>query len=198
MLKRRHQSHLLLREVRPRLSEKRIPIGLQKIHQQIGHRDNRTLVRLLKQRGTHPWVLKMAHDHRCSSCEESKPPALRHITSSYENVPGAHSGDRWNTLATPCDWSSCSDVSLWLMLGFTCSEETRERSYRNNQTAECKEIFAQRLVCSSWKTPAHQNGSRWLLHEQRDAQTRCIMILDSTRKSYLEKRHGSCLSLVSS
>ena len=31
----------------------------------------------------------MAHDHRCSACEESKPLALRHITSSYENVPGA-------------------------------------------------------------------------------------------------------------
>ena len=46
-------------------------------------------MRLLKQRGTHPWVLKMAHDHRCSACEESKPPALRHITSSYEHVPGA-------------------------------------------------------------------------------------------------------------
>ena len=31
----------------------------------------------------------MAHDHRCSACEESRPPALRHITSSHENVPGA-------------------------------------------------------------------------------------------------------------
>ena len=49
-----------------------------------GHRDNRTLVRLLKQRGTHPRVLKMATEHRCSACEESRPPVLRHITSSYE------------------------------------------------------------------------------------------------------------------
>ena len=71
---------------------------LQKIHQQIGHRDNRTLVRLLKQRGTHPWFLKMATEHRCSACEESSPPALRHITSSCENVLGAIleiDGMRW-------------------------------------------------------------------------------------------------------
>ena len=54
-------------EASPTASErKEITNWLQKIHQQIGHRDNRTLVRLLKQRGTHPWVLKMAHDHRCS------------------------------------------------------------------------------------------------------------------------------------
>eukprot|EP00974_Lingulodinium_polyedra_P014793 1431185-Lingulodinium_polyedra.AAC.1 len=62
---------------------------LQKVHRQIGHRDNRTLVRLLKQRGTHPWVLKMAQEFRCSACEESRPPDLRHVTSSYETVPGA-------------------------------------------------------------------------------------------------------------
>ena len=81
---------------------------LQKIHQQIGHRDNRTLVRLLKQRGTPPWVLKMATEHRCSACEESRPPALRHITSSYENVPGAIleiDGMHWRPKS---DWSSCS------------------------------------------------------------------------------------------
>ena len=41
----------------PNSSErKEITDWLQKILQQIGHRDNRTLVRLLKQRGTHPWV----------------------------------------------------------------------------------------------------------------------------------------------
>ena len=39
----------------PNSSErKEITNWSQKIHQQIGHRDNRTLVRLLKQRGTHP------------------------------------------------------------------------------------------------------------------------------------------------
>ena len=74
----------------PTVSErKEITNWLHQIHQQIGHRDIRTLARLLKQRGTLPWVLMMAHDHRCSACEESKPLALRHITSSYENVPGA-------------------------------------------------------------------------------------------------------------
>ena len=64
------------------LSEE-ITIRLQKIHQQIGHRDNRTLVRLLKQRGTHPWFLKTTTEHRCSACGESRPRVLRHITSSY-------------------------------------------------------------------------------------------------------------------
>ena len=81
------QRHLLLMRIQTYLRE--ITNWLQKIHQQVGHRDNRTLVRLVKQRGTHPWVLKMAHEHRCSACEESRPPALRHVTSSYENVPGA-------------------------------------------------------------------------------------------------------------
>ena len=77
-------------EAGPTVSEKKeITNWLQQFHQQIGHRDNRTHVRLLKQRATHPWVLRMGHDHRCSACEESKPPALRHITSTYENVPGA-------------------------------------------------------------------------------------------------------------
>ena len=31
----------------------------------------------------------MAHEYRCSACEESKPPDLGHINSSCENVPGA-------------------------------------------------------------------------------------------------------------
>ena len=57
----------LVVEASPTVSErKEITNWLQKIHQQIRHRDKRTLVRLLKRRGTHPWVLKMAHDHRCS------------------------------------------------------------------------------------------------------------------------------------
>ena len=57
-------------EASPTASERRgITNWLLKIHRQIRHRDNRKLVRLLKQRGTHPWLLKMAHEHRCSSCE---------------------------------------------------------------------------------------------------------------------------------
>ena len=67
-------------EASPTASErKEITNWLQKIHQQIEHCDNRTLVRLWKRRGTHPWVLKMAHDHRCSVCEESKRPALHFL-----------------------------------------------------------------------------------------------------------------------
>ena len=51
----------LVVDASPNSSEqKEITNWLQKIHQQIGHRDNRTLVRLLRQRGAHPWVLKMA------------------------------------------------------------------------------------------------------------------------------------------
>ena len=58
----------------PNSSErKEITKWLQKIHQQIGRRD----VRLLKQRGTHPCVLKMATEHRCSACEESRPPRTK-------------------------------------------------------------------------------------------------------------------------
>ena len=46
-------------EASPTVSEKKeITVWLQRIHQQIGHRDNRTLVRLLKQRGTNPWVFE--------------------------------------------------------------------------------------------------------------------------------------------
>ena len=101
----------------PNSSErKEITNWLQKIHQQIGHRDNRTLVRLLKQRGTHPWVLKMATEHRCSACDESRPPALRHVTCSYENVPGAIlqiDGMHWQH---PVTGSSCSMSVHWLML----------------------------------------------------------------------------------
>ena len=45
----------LVVDASPNSSEqKEITNWLQKIHQQIGHRDNRTLVRLLRQRGTHP------------------------------------------------------------------------------------------------------------------------------------------------
>ena len=131
-------------EASPTVSEREeITNWLQKIHQQIGHRDNRTLVRLSKQRGTHPWVLKMAHDHPCSACEESKPPALRHITSSYENVPGAIweiDGMHWQHPVTGrhvrCQFMV--DVGSRAPMVTVC-EETRERSNRNNQTTECKE-----------------------------------------------------------
>ena len=58
-------------QVQTHLSEKKTN-WIQTIHQQIGHRDNRTLVRLLKQRGTHVF-LKMTTEHRCNTCEESKP-----------------------------------------------------------------------------------------------------------------------------
>ena len=47
---------LLLMRVQTHLKRKEVTNWLQEIHQQIGHRDNRTLVRLLEQRGTHPWV----------------------------------------------------------------------------------------------------------------------------------------------
>ena len=128
----------------PNSSErKEITNWSQKIHQQIGHRDNRTLVRLLKQRVTHPWVLKMATEHRCSACEESRPPALRHITSSCENVLGAileiH-GMHWQHPVTGrharCQFMV--DVGSRAPM-ITVFEETRERSSRNNQTSEWKE-----------------------------------------------------------
>ena len=104
---------------------------------------NRNLVRLLKQRGTHPWFLKMATEHHCSACEESRPPALRHITSSYENVPGAIleiDGMRWQHPVT-CRHPRCQfmvDVGSRAPM-ITVFEETRDRSTRNSQTSECKE-----------------------------------------------------------
>ena len=128
----------------PNSSErKEIANWLQKIHQQIGHRDNRTLVRLLKQRGTHRWFLKMAQEHRCCACEESRPPAFRHVTSSYANVFGAIleiDGMHWQHPVTgrhaPCQF--LVDVGSRAPM-VTVFEETRERSTRNNQTSECKE-----------------------------------------------------------
>ena len=63
-------------QVQTHLSEKKTPIGHKRFNQQIGHRDNRTLVSLLKQRGAHPWVLKMTTEHRCNACEESRPPVF--------------------------------------------------------------------------------------------------------------------------
>ena len=52
-------------EASPTPSERReITNWLQKIHREIGHRDNR---------GAHSWVLMMAQEYRCSSCEESEP-----------------------------------------------------------------------------------------------------------------------------
>ena len=149
----------LVVEASPTASErKEITNWLQKIHQQIGHLDNRTLVRLLKQRGTHPWVLKMAHDHRCSACEESKPLALRHITSSNENVPGAIleiDGMHWQHPVT----GRHARCQFMVDVGS-----------RAPMVTVFEETLAERLVCSSWKTSSHSNGSRWLLHEQRDAQ----------------------------
>ena len=85
----------------------------------------------------------MATEHRCSACEESRPPALRHITSSYENVPGAVleiDGMHWQHPVTGrharCQFMV--DVGSRAPM-ITVFEETRERSTRNNQTSECKE-----------------------------------------------------------
>ena len=85
----------------------------------------------------------MAHEHCCSTCEESKPPALRYTTSSYENVPGAIleiDGMHWQHPVTGCH-ARCQfmvDVGSRAPMA-TVFEETRERSTRNSQTTECKE-----------------------------------------------------------
>ena len=100
-------------------------------------------MRLLKQRGKHPRVLKMATEHRCSACEESRPPALRHITSSYENVLAAILEINGMHCQHPVTgrYARCQfvvDVGSRAPM-ITVFEETRERSTRNNQTSECKE-----------------------------------------------------------
>ena len=52
-------------EASPTVSErKEITIWLQKIHQQIGLRDNSTLVKLLKQRGPHNGSRWLLHEQR--------------------------------------------------------------------------------------------------------------------------------------
>ena len=61
---------------------------LLKLHRQIGHRNNRTLVRLLRDRGTHPAVLRMAEQLQCDACNEARPPTLRHVVAAYETRPG--------------------------------------------------------------------------------------------------------------
>ena len=85
----------------------------------------------------------MAHEYRCSACEESRSPALRHITSSYENVPGAIleiDGLHWQHPVTGrharCQFMVAVGPRAPMVTVF---EETRERSTRNNQTSECKE-----------------------------------------------------------
>ena len=124
---------------------------------------------VLKQRGTHPWVLRMAHDRRCSACEESKPPALRHITLLYLNVLGAIL-ERWNALATPGD-SSPSSMSVHGRFWLTCSDGHclcgDSRAFEPQQpNHRVQGVAVERLVCSPWKISSYSNGSRWLLHEQ--------------------------------
>ena len=134
----------LVVDASPNSSEqKAITNWLQKIHQQIGHRDNRTLVRLLKQRGTHPWVLRCRMNTVAVLVKNPKPPALRHMTSSCENVPGAileSDGMHWQHPVTGrharCQFMV--DVGSRAPM-ITVFEETRERFTRNNQTSECKD-----------------------------------------------------------
>ena len=184
-------------EASPTASErKEFTNWLQKIHQQIGHRDNRTLVRLLKQRGTHPWVLKMAHDHRCSACEESKPLALRHITSSYENVLGAIleiDGMHWQHPVTGrharCQFMVDVGSRAPMVIVF---EETRERSNRHNQTADCKESLLQ-----DWFV--HRGRPR-LIHMDPDGCYMSNEMLNTLHHDLglnTEVIPGNCLSLVS-
>ena len=67
---------------------KEVLVWLMKLHRQIGHHSNRTLIRLLKNRGTHPPVLKLAETCRCDACGEARPPTSRHAVASYEAKPG--------------------------------------------------------------------------------------------------------------
>ena len=84
----------------------------------------------------------MAQEYRCSSCEESKPPNLRHVTSSYEHVLGAileiDGMHRQHALTGhPARCQFMVDVGSRAPM-VTVFEETRERSTRNNNTTECK------------------------------------------------------------
>ena len=160
------QRHLLMR-VQTHLSERKSPIGYKRFINRLVIVSGETA----ETAEAHiPWVLKMATEHRCSACEESRSPALRNITSSYENVPGAIpeiDGMHWQHPVTGrharCQFMV--DVGSRAPM-ITVFEETRERCTRNNQTSECKESLLKDWFCSSWKTSSHSNGSRRLLHEQ--------------------------------
>ena len=112
---------------------------------------------------------KTATEHRCSACEESRRPALRHITSSYEKVPAAIleiDGMHWQHPVT----GRHARCQFMVGVGFcapmvTVFEETRDCSTRNNQASECKESLLKDWFVHRGR-PSHSNGSRWLLHEQ--------------------------------
>ena len=190
----------LVVEASPTAFERRdITNWLQNVHRQIGHRDNRTLVRFLKQRGTHPWVLKMAQEFRCSSCEESKPPNLRHITSSYENVPGAIleiDGMHWQHPVTG-HHARCQfmvDVGSRAPM-VTFFEEPRERSSRNNNTTECKDSLLKDWIVHRGR-PGLIRMDPGGCHMSTECSTLCTMTLESTPRSSLEKHLGDCPSVI--
>ena len=88
----------------------------------------------------------MGFEDCCSACEESRLLALRHITSSYENVPGAIleiDGMHWQHPVTGrharCQFMV--DVGSRAPM-ITVFDATRERSTRNSQTSERKESLS--------------------------------------------------------
>ena len=120
-----------------------IDAWLLKVHRQLGHRNNRVLVRLLQRRGTHPAVLRRARHTHCSPCHETQAPTMRHVSASYEAVPGAIleiDGMHWQHPVT-LKHARCQfmvDVASRAPM-VTVFEETRERNHRNNTTVEVKE-----------------------------------------------------------
>ena len=78
-------------------------IWLYRIHQQIGHKGNDVLYRVLKARGTHPKYLKAIEHFKCPACEKAKTPPLRRLVGTEVHLPGVCSewdGVWWTYLIT--------------------------------------------------------------------------------------------------
>ena len=68
--------------------KRRVDDWLRKLHRQLGHAANRTMVDLLRRRGTHPVTLELARRFHCPACEEHKKPFPRNVVASYDAKPG--------------------------------------------------------------------------------------------------------------
>ena len=105
------------------------------------------VVRLLRDRGTHPAVLRMAEQLHCDACSEARPPTLRHVVAAYETRPGyvlEIDGLHWVHPVTHrhARCQIMTDVASRAPV-ITVFEETPVRSDKNNTTAEAKRSLLQ-------------------------------------------------------
>ena len=68
--------------------KKNIHLQLMKLHRATGHRNNQTLVGLLRNDGACKEVLELAAKLKCDACEEQATPGLQMMLSSVSHIPG--------------------------------------------------------------------------------------------------------------